>query len=141
VKSVLLATACLKRSGEKFVTVDARGDAVAAVVWFYAENATVATDVDVSCKRDLLRQSEHEFDGAAGIGRGFGEEIKAAITDVARVAFFFGRGLAFGIAHADGERHRKTACGPAFHTVFHAFSRRNEAQAITAGGGAQWIFV
>jgi hypothetical protein len=95
----------LKRGREKFVALDASGDATAAVVGLNAKDVAVTSDVDVAGKSDLLRKRENEFDGAARRGLGVGEEKQATVADVARLAVFFDDARAIGIAQAHGKHH------------------------------------
>jgi len=117
----------LQACGEEFVALDAGGNAAAAIQRVDAQDATVTTDVDIACKRNLLRQGENKFDRAAHFRRGFAEEVKAAVTDVARMTIFFDHAIAIGITHTNRQHHRKSTRGPSLLTLCCGFGGHNEA--------------
>src|SRR6202044_3986203 len=77
------------RGGKKFVTLNAGGDAAAPLLIFDAQHARVAADVNIARKGDLLRQSQDEFDRAAGFDNCLHHEVEAAEADIPRFSLFF----------------------------------------------------
>jgi hypothetical protein len=71
------------RSRQEFVAFDPSRNALPAGHRIDAQNASVATNVDVTGEGDLLGQGEHEFDGRVGLERRGTGEVKPAETDVA----------------------------------------------------------
>src|SRR6185437_928468 len=91
--------------GQKFVMVNAGGDAAGAVALVDADDIRKAADAHFAGESDLLRESEDNFDGAALFGRRVHDEINAAKADVAGVrGGFFHAAVAF---EADEQRKRE----------------------------------
>ena len=107
--------------GKELVPFDARGDSTKCVLRLDSQDAGVAADANVAGQRDLLRKSEDELDRASGLKSGLDQKIKAAKTDISGLAVFL-RNSIVSDRKPDfhGQRHRKTPCGPALHTVFHS---------------------
>ena len=76
-------------SRKEFVSFDTSRNPAKGILRFDAKDAGIAADVNVTGKRDLLREREDELDGTACIGRGFDQEIKTTEADVARFTLFF----------------------------------------------------
>src|SRR6202034_2496913 len=95
------------RGGKKFVTLDAGGDSGGAFILVHAQDAGVAANMNVTCKSDLLRQGEDEFDGTAGLDNRFHDEVEAAKANVARFSFFFKDAAVRREANFHGQIHRK----------------------------------
>jgi len=75
--------------GQKFVTVDAGGNASPAVVGFDAHNFRKASNVDIAGHSDFTGQGENEFDGRTRREVRFNQKIEAAETDVPRLSLPF----------------------------------------------------
>src|ERR1700720_2939558 len=111
--------------GKKFVTLDTRSHTAATVVRLHAQHARVAADVDITGKRDLLRQCEDKFDRAAGVGSGgLDQEVEAAKAHVAGFPVFFRNAIAGCESHLQRKHHRETSRGAPLHNVVHCSSRR-----------------
>src|SRR6267154_1272977 len=72
------------RGGNKFVALDFRSDARAAIrARFYAHHLAAAVNIHVTGLRERLWKSQHELEFAAHVELFVGHKIQAAITDVA----------------------------------------------------------
>src|SRR5450432_3268952 len=76
------------RGGKKFVALDAGGDAAAPLLFINAQDSRIATNVNVACKRNLLRQGQDKLDRTPGFHNRLHHEVKTAEADVARFSLF-----------------------------------------------------
>ena len=102
------------RSGDEFVMLDLRRNPHVAVgAWFDAHDLALTADVHVARLADLLRKSDHEFNGAADVEMCFGEEVKSAVADVPGMRHEF-RPASLARQDAHGQAHCERAgqrCG------------------------------
>jgi hypothetical protein len=82
--------------GQELVAVDARGNAVPAIVRFHTHNFREASNVDIAGHGDFTRQGENEFDGRSRREVRLNQKVEAAETDVPRLT------LPFAAARLDG---------------------------------------
>jgi hypothetical protein len=72
--------------GQKFVAVDACGNAAPAVVGFDADDFRKASNVHVAGHGDFTGQGKNEFDGRSRSEIRFNQKIEAAEADVPRLS-------------------------------------------------------
>src|SRR5277367_270252 len=94
------------RGGKKLVALNAGGDAAAPLLIVDAQDSRVATNMNIACKRDLLRQGQDKLDCAAGLHNRFHHEIKTAEAYIARFALFFEDAGFRRKANLHRQRHR-----------------------------------
>ena len=108
---------------EEFVTFDFGGDAERAVgCGLDADDLPLTADIDIAGLRDLFGKGDDEVNEIADVKFCLGDEIEAAITDVARLRFQFdGR---FMWKYPEGKGHSESPCYAAFGAVAHETSLR-----------------
>jgi hypothetical protein len=110
-----------KGGREKFVAVDARRNASAAVVRLDSNNLREAADIDIAGHGNLSWQGKNEFDGTSRLKIGVDQKIETAETDVSRLALPFDPALRPVGPDFKRKRHRKSPRGSAFGRIGHHY--------------------
>src|ERR1700719_3699010 len=109
--------------GKKFVTLNAGSNAPAPIVRFDAEHTSIAADMDVTGKRNLLGKRENELDRAACFDSGFHKKVEPPEAAAARFALHLRNAVSRLEANLDRKHHRKPPCRAAFYGRFHYILR------------------
>ena len=107
------------RGGKKFVAVDARSDASAAVVRLDSDDLREAADMHIAGHGNLSRQGKDKFDGTSRFKIGVDQKIEPAETDVPRLALPFDSAVRPAGPDFQRKRHRKSPRGSAFARICH----------------------
>src|SRR5215475_8266176 len=107
---------------EEFVAIDFGSDSdVAVVIRFHSHDLAMTADIHIAGLGHLFGEGNDKFNRTANVEFCFGEEIEAAIADVARLGPQFWSAL-FARKHPEGQGHSEAPCFAAFCSVAHESS-------------------